>query len=1384
MTSFPFRVFGLLFLLAVFAMMFQPTSAPAGPEGGKVVAGQASIHKSRSDTNISQSSNRAVINWNSFDIGRGETVDHRMPGPNSAGLHRVIGGGGASQLEGALKSNGNVYLVNPKGVVIHDGAKIDTRGFVATTSDIKNEDFMTGNLDFGIKGSPGSAIVNRGEISVREHGYAALVAPHVRNEGIIAGKLSTVALASTDRFKLDVYGDDLINFAVDDDAAAEFYDTNGKRLGAENVGRIENEGGIVLLTAKQLDRTVAGTVNNDGLIEAGSAELDGGKIVLRGIGEAVDVASKGKISASSEKAGGGAVKVVGEGKVEVSGIIEAKGGLKGGAVDISGKKETSLADALVSAEGPEGGLIRLGGSYQGGKNDSVMPGEYTEMFVNQFGFLDNLSNTLNLNIDQNSEISSGKNGTVISFSDGVANIDGIIKGRNVETSGKQLNISIPPIIYDNGIWLIDPDKISISSGCTGTDLSSSCINSNWLGVNGSGGNARYTIQANEILINSNINFTPTNLITIHGLDELRVADNIIISSSDNDDSNTSGLHLVSNSHVVIGNNVTIDGWHSFSVTAPRFDAGRNFNAEAKENIGFGANEINIGNNSLLASNMILLETSHYARDANFPLRSEKIFIGLNSIIKGNLLQVSARYLEAPGLVIEDYLRNLKNSSDLRFIDIELISGHVKTQNTIYFDKYCCARNGVVGLYYSPGIIRKFEGGSIDNPVIEANYIQLLGMNPDEYYLDIYSWKTDRLYVKPGIQILGAVTDNAPHVYNVSSYPDWPFYSTRIQFKDGTFNGGSSELQRREQMTLYMYYFLKDRNPTYSYSGNNYDTLLADFSAYIRMLVNIDIETLNDTGLNSLLSSNTILNTILTVLRNQYGQSYQLALSDSDIDLFEQVSYMVAYINAVGRHFTYNNNISDLQIAYRNAKNYLLDQKEISDILTKLLVLDPSFNGSLDEVRNYYSNLRYEMVNAIKVYNGHDHVNDTDANIKAAYDWASGLMLTFIRQWLPASQVPVGIAGLASAYVSALAAKASWEASQKEIPPTPPDPYIPIVDPSPDPDPDPDPDPNPENGYQTSPFDPEDPNMTEADFKAAFYDNLDKFGYFIDQQIADQLMGALNDILISTVYRNFLTKTGLSLTVKELTWKEFYFAISNGEIFTWNSYKGVLVQGMLEGILVNIAKSIIKHDLNIPDNPTTSQEIWIDFGIDAIFIVLSGSLQGGTFGIAKEGIFHLIERTGDIINGYNTLLNNISDAEFSVVRNILTKAQTFSVYTTLPEGSEGKRLLEDMINDKSSFESKMTQRIIGDLLLISEDEVPSMAEIINDFCNVYGYVLLDDDAKLKQGLDKLYQKAAELDGDNWITSPHTKLLDNLLSKFNLEYCKGNCLIRQMGQGSGS
>jgi hypothetical protein len=257
--------------------------------------------------------------------------------------------------------------------------------------------------------------------------------------------------------------------------------------------------------------------------------------------------------------------------------------------------------------------------------------------------------------------------------------------------------------------------------------------------------------------------------------------------------------------------------------------------------------------------------------------------------------------------------------------------------------------------------------------------------------------------------------------------------------------------------------------------------------------------------------------------------------------------MLFYINSIGRNFVYDDNFSALQAEYDSAKLYVIGQKNIQDILDRLLILEPTYNGPLDAVPSYYTSLRQEMVNVVRAYNGHDHGSDTDASLKAAFDWASDLMLVFIRQWLPSSQVPSTIYGLVPAYASALTAKAAWEESQRQEEPAPePDPGpTPIVDPipapvpAPEPDPDPTPTPSPTPGPGPTP-----PIDWGVEYWAIYYSNyLAQNDIIVAPEAVEAYLRSLDPSIKQSVmlqyfvYSHFIEIYPKPTTYRELTPKE-------------------------------------------------------------------------------------------------------------------------------------------------------------------------------------------------------------------------------------------------------
>jgi len=200
-----------LLLIACSSIAQSQTSADALPSGGKVAMGQATITQSGNNLNVVQASQRAVINWDNFNVGSQAKVEFIQPNAQASTLNRVSSAS-ASQIDGMLKSNGQIVISNANGVIFSKTAQVDVGGMVATTMNINDKDFMEGKNTY--RGNGTGAVVNLGKIQTRDpKGYIALLAPEVRNEGYIlakGGAGNTVALASGSQITLDFRGDQLM----------------------------------------------------------------------------------------------------------------------------------------------------------------------------------------------------------------------------------------------------------------------------------------------------------------------------------------------------------------------------------------------------------------------------------------------------------------------------------------------------------------------------------------------------------------------------------------------------------------------------------------------------------------------------------------------------------------------------------------------------------------------------------------------------------------------------------------------------------------------------------------------------------------------------------------------------------------------------------------------------------------------------------------------------------------------------------------------------------------------------------------------------------------------------------------------------------------------
>ncbi len=85
------------------------------PTGGQVVGGAASIVQSGATLNVNQSSQRAAINWQTFNVGSSATVNFNQPSASSVTLNRVLDSN-PSQIYGRINAPGQVFFTNPNGV--------------------------------------------------------------------------------------------------------------------------------------------------------------------------------------------------------------------------------------------------------------------------------------------------------------------------------------------------------------------------------------------------------------------------------------------------------------------------------------------------------------------------------------------------------------------------------------------------------------------------------------------------------------------------------------------------------------------------------------------------------------------------------------------------------------------------------------------------------------------------------------------------------------------------------------------------------------------------------------------------------------------------------------------------------------------------------------------------------------------------------------------------------------------------------------------------------------------------------------------------------------------------------------------------------------------
>ena len=482
------HIFSIQFYSFASAENISPSTLPTA---GIVKSGSADISQNNSTMDINQSSSNAIISWNTFDIGSQATVNFNQPSSSSSTLNRVRTTD-ASRIYGNLNANGNLFFINPNGVLFGNGARVNVEGLVATTMNMADQDFNQQNFNFNSLANSNSSVINYGKINSN---YVALISTNVQNKGEINTK-TDLALTSGDNAKLAISADGKLSVKISDSTLQNL---------VENEGTLKSENGQVLIKASAAKSLVEATINSPSqkkklISENGVLKLVANTGTIEGKDIKIDAGENGRVISS--------------GTIDVS-----SDNSKAGSIEITGKEISIQSGSNILAKGSEGGgEILIGGDWQG--NGDLLQATYTNVE----------KDTL---IDASST-KTGDGGKIVIWSDikdkdSITNVQGSLKatsvdgtGGDIETSGAVINTDGIKIDASSqkgkgGLWLIDPYNYTIgdseattiknllNSGTNVSILTSQATSNSLSGSSGGYG---------DITVNTGLTLTGNNDVTL------------------------------------------------------------------------------------------------------------------------------------------------------------------------------------------------------------------------------------------------------------------------------------------------------------------------------------------------------------------------------------------------------------------------------------------------------------------------------------------------------------------------------------------------------------------------------------------------------------------------------------------------------------------------------------------------------------------------------------------------------------------------------------------------------------------------------------------------------------------------------------------------------
>jgi filamentous hemagglutinin family protein len=455
-----------LFTSILLANALLGASSYAGPQGGNITHGSGSIGSQGNTTSIMQNTNQLIIDWNSFNINSNETVNFTQPGASSVALNNIFQYD-ASRINGQINANGQVILINPRGLIFGSGAEINTAGLIVSSLSIAKKAFLNGDFAFKDLDDSQGVIINNGAIYASSGGVT-LLGESIVNNGVIQADLGYINLAAGKQAFLSFDEQGFLGVKIDQDV---INNELGLEQAIENNGEL-SAGGRVAISAKVTSELFDRAINNTGMIKATGFNLSALKespsITLNANG---DINNSGTLNAANHSNSsnsnlpvhteGGHVAINGNQVIHTGTIDVSSGFGLGGQADILGDQVGLTGSAIVNADGETGGGdIQIGGSYQG-KDTEVKNAEAT--YVGEGTKISANAGT------------AGDGGEVVVWADNTTRYYGDIdakggsqsgNGGNVEVSGKQ-TLSFDGTVdtsAENGLsgeLLLDPETLTI-----------------------------------------------------------------------------------------------------------------------------------------------------------------------------------------------------------------------------------------------------------------------------------------------------------------------------------------------------------------------------------------------------------------------------------------------------------------------------------------------------------------------------------------------------------------------------------------------------------------------------------------------------------------------------------------------------------------------------------------------------------------------------------------------------------------------------------------------------------------------------------------------------------------------------------------------------------